>query len=123
MVLIIEDEELMAEMFGMFLEKGGYRVSYACGGNQGVETFSRNPKGYDLVLLDFLLPDLSGERVFERLRKIEPHAKVLFMSGLNRSEKIDALIRAGAVGFVEKPCRSQELIDHVAKALEHNGAE
>ncbi len=119
-ILIIDDEQLLANMFGVILEKNGFHVTYAYSGHEGVEIFRKNSQNLDLVLLDFLMPDLSGERVFERLREIDPTIKVLIMSGLDGSEKIDAIIKAGALGFMEKPCRFQQLVEQVSWALKND---
>ena len=119
-ILVIDDEQLMVEMYSTILQGNGYIVTHAYSGQQGIEVFSQNPQKFDLVLLDFLFPDLNGEKVFERLREIKPTVKIILMSGLDGSRKVDNLLKAGAISFIEKPCRSQKLVDSVFEALNTN---
>ena len=65
--------------------------------------YEQHKEQIDLIILDLIMPVMDGPETFERLRKLNPEAKVLLSSGYSKDEKIDELLDRGAVGFLEKP--------------------
>lgn len=116
-ILLVDDEEIVRNFTARCLREMGYRVT-ACGdGTEAVELFTNQPESYDLVLLDLIMPGMSGERVFEELRRLEPETAVLITSGYGEESSVRKLLERGARGFLEKPFRVHELSQAVARFL------
>ena len=72
----------------------------------------------DLVLLDLVMPGMSGVDLFAELRRLHPDLRILLMSGYNlHGARADGLLASGAAGFLQKPFRSDDLAAAVARAL------
>jgi DNA-binding response OmpR family regulator len=97
---VVDDEPAVVEVLTRFLEKAGHRVAGAGSAEAAVAALQKET--YDFVLLDLVLPDITGLQSLARLKKLTP-APIHVMSGLNDSEtKGDALL-LGATGFFGKP--------------------
>lgn len=81
LILLVDDDAMIRRMTGDMLEMEGYRVLEAASGKEAVQLFIENSDHISLVMLDLLLPDLGGMDVFNRIRKIRPDTKVIFVSG------------------------------------------
>ncbi len=71
----------------------------------------------DAVVLDMTMPNLNGEETFRRLRRLRPSLPVLLSSGYNEQEATSRFTGKGLAGFLQKPYRAQDLIEHVKRAL------
>jgi signal transduction histidine kinase len=108
-LLIVDDEELLRQMLGTMLVRLGYEVAMAESGREGLELCARLRP--DLVLLDVRMPDLDGTEVCAAL-KADPELReipVIFLSGLKEPEDIVRAIQAGAVDYITKPYRIEEV--------------
>ena len=114
-VLLVEDEEMLAEIGRAWLEDAGYDVLIASDGELAVELFREHAATLDLVVCDMGLPKRGGRQVFFALREIAPHARVILVSGfIEPSERVE-LARAGVAGFLEKPYREEQLLETVTQ--------
>lgn len=114
-LLVVDDDEAIIEMFRDALERDG-RFEFATassGYDAGMLTESFKPHA---VLLDYMLPDINGNIVCQRLRSnpATRHVRIVLVSGVVNRAEIDALMAAGADEFVHKPFDIHRLIDHVA---------
>jgi PAS domain S-box-containing protein len=116
-ILVIDDEETVRRFTSRALTHLGYHVSCCSDGEEGVEFFRANHAEIDLVILDLIMPKLSGDEVFNLLKAIDPDVRVLVASGFTRNGTADALISSGALGFLNKPFRLDELSREVAQHL------
>ena len=105
-ILVIDDNEMMLKIANQMLNKCGYKVLLANNGTDGIQIFKNNPQ-ISLVLLDLIMPDLSGLEVFYQLRKLSNNIPVIFMSGIN--EKKELADCKGYNGFLTKPYSLNEL--------------
>lgn len=105
-ILVIDDNEMMLKIANQMLNKCGYKVLLANNGADGIQIFKNNPQ-ISLVLLDLIMPDLSGLEVFYQLRKLSNNIPVIFMSGIN--EKKELADCKGYNGFLTKPYSLNEL--------------
>ncbi len=114
-VLVIEDDENVRRAIRLTCESGGYAVSELSGGAPAVERVaSLHP---DIVLLDLMLPDVSGFEVCRELRRRGEQMPILILSA--KSEEIDVVLglEIGADDFIQKPFRPRELLARIAVHL------
>ena len=117
-ILIIEDEEPLVEIFRQILERLGYRVLQAMTGKQAVE-FAKSFDGQiDLALLDIKLPDMDGGRVYPLIMEARPDMKVIVCSGYSIDGPAQAILDAGAEGFIQKPFSIAPFAEKLKDVLE-----
>jgi signal transduction histidine kinase/CheY-like chemotaxis protein len=116
-VLVIDDEAAVRNVLGLSLAHLGYEVETAAGGAEGVEKFEANPGSVNLVILDLLMPGLSGEEVFHRLRTIRPDLPVLIVSGFSSEHVVERILDDGARDFIQKPFSIEVLSEKVRGCL------
>jgi excisionase family DNA binding protein len=117
-VLIVDDDEEIVSLFVDALQRDGrFEVRTALTGyDAGIATQEFNP---DLIILDYMLPDVNGNVVCKTVRQNPAfaHMKVIFVSGVVDRAEIEDLLRAGADDFVKKPFNMAELIEKMAQLL------
>ncbi|RIL10794.1 MAG: hypothetical protein DCC75_03645 [Proteobacteria bacterium] len=116
-ILIIDDEDPVRNVLAISLEHLGYQVEMAASGVEALDMFGNGGPPADLVILDMLMPVLSGEKVFFELRKRNPAVKVLVISGYSSQEAIDKILKNGGLGFIQKPFTIEELAKKVRECL------
>ena len=117
-VLVIEDESIIRNTAHDILIAAGYDVILAEDGISGIEIYSSAMDRISLVVLDMIMPKISGMETFNRLKKINPDIKVIFSSGFDSDGTIQDLLNSGAKGFIQKPYLTSEftkLIDEVIR--------
>ena len=102
-VLIIDDEYAVRNVLGLSLSHLGYAVETACSGLEGVEKYAEAKGSFDLVILDMLMPGLSGEEVFARIREMNPTCRVLLVSGFSSEHVVSKILEQGGMDFIQKP--------------------
>src|SRR5436309_2377608 len=105
-ILLVEDEEHIADSISFNLEMEGFEVKIAGNGNQAVKTF-RTEK-FHLVILDVMLPELDGYAVCEAIRLQNSAVPILFLSAKNTSEDKIKGLRRGADDYITKPFNLEE---------------
>ncbi len=117
-ILIIEDEQAIADAMKTGLDDAGYEADAAYDGEEGLQkAFDQQP---DLILLDLMLPKKDGMQVLRELREEESTAKipVMILSQLSDSSKISEGVQLGVVGYLVKVDFSlAEVIDKIKSAL------
>jgi two-component system response regulator RegX3 len=118
-VLVVEDEESFSDALSFMLRREGYEVEVADTGPQALSTFDR--AGADLVLLDLMLPGLSGTEVCRELRN---RSNVPIIMVTARDSEVDKVVglELGADDYVTKPFSSRELVARI-RAVLRRGAE
>jgi signal transduction histidine kinase len=116
-ILVAEDNEMLRALAANFLRRNGFRVLLAQDGREAVEVFRSQQGGIDLVVLDLMMPHLSGPDALRQLRQIDPDVRAVFASGFADRQPADT--GAAAVrGFIGKPYREHDLIQTVRAALD-----
>lgn len=114
-ILYVEDNQDTAEAVQIILSANGLETDIASSGKQALKMIK---EGYDLYLLDIMLPDMSGWDIFQSLQKEKVKGKAMFLSAIPvSSERMDELKKAGVVDYVTKPFDNEDLINRVKKAL------
>ena len=118
-VLVVEDEESFSDALSYMLRREGYEVEVAGTGLDALQTFERS--GADLVLLDLMLPGLSGTEVCRELRT-RSHVPIIMVTA--RDSEVDKVVglELGADDYVTKPFSSRELVARI-RAVLRRGAE
>jgi CheY-like chemotaxis protein len=102
-VLVVDDEPIVRSLLARILELQGCWVFQAGDGAEAVEAYRRQGAAIDLVMMEVVLPRLDGPGAFAALREIDPEVRCCFMSGDPGEYRVEQLLRAGAVGFLDKP--------------------
>jgi DNA-binding NtrC family response regulator len=114
-VLIIDDEEDIREGFELLLNAEGFDTATASTGEEGIRAVGENV--YDLVLLDLMLPGLSGMDVQRRIKNIDPTLPVIIVTAMAAIETAVTAIKDGAFDYVAKPWDNEKLLVIVRNAI------
>jgi PAS domain S-box-containing protein len=120
-VLLADDEEDVRCVVRAMLETLGYEVIEARDGVEAVEIFRRRAAEIDLVILDLVMPRLTGDAALGQMRGIAPAVPAILVSGYDESGRIREIVTAGFGGFLQKPFRRQELGMKVRDLLGDSG--
>jgi DNA-binding response OmpR family regulator len=115
-ILIIEDDELLARALQFGLEKDDHQVTYFTEGKKGQQQIESDPDQYDLLILDWLLPDKTGLAICTELREKSILVPILMLTGKESSEDKVLALNAGADDYLTKPFALPELFARL-KAL------
>jgi DNA-binding response OmpR family regulator len=119
-ILLVEDEEKLARFVELELKHEGYAVDKAFDGREGLEKAEGG--GYDLLLLDIMLPGLNGLEVLRRLRKSSPGPVIMLTARDAVMDKVTGL-DMGADDYVTKPFSIEELLARIRAALRKQTAQ
>ena len=114
-ILVIEDQEDLAELYKSGLEKAGYEVTNAYTGEEGVAEFEANSA--DAVLLDMTLPEMHGTKVLEDIRNLSASVPVVVVTGETLAESRDVCSRLGVQEYLSKPTGYDDLLRAFQRAL------
>lgn len=119
-IMIVEDEESLADTLALNLELGGHRVIKALSGPEAIKLFNLSKDVVSLVLLDVMLPGLNGFDVFKEFKLMKPEVPVIFLTA--RSEITDKIsgLKLGADDYIVKPFDLEELLLRVHNTLNRN---
>jgi CheY-like chemotaxis protein len=115
-ILLIDDDELLCDLFTSLLELEGYRVVQATNGEDGLKKLSKGC--FDLILLDLLMPLMDGVVFLRQMTNhVDAPPPVLVISASASGTVLDQLSVPAVVGVLRKPVSPADLIAHVAAAL------
>jgi len=117
-ILLVDDEATIREVGEVTLTRFGYTVLTAADGGIAVECYRREQERIDLVILDLVMPNISGKKCLEALIGINPAVKVIVASGYSENEHRAGLIQSGARSFVGKPYEAEKLLDTIREVLD-----
>jgi CheY-like chemotaxis protein len=118
LILLIEDENEVAEVAAATLIAEGYKVIVAYDGFTALKTYEKLRAQIGLVILDFFLPVMDGDAVFDELRSLNPDVNVVLSSGFAEQQKVSAMLAQGLRGFVPKPYTRQKLLFQIRSTLD-----
>jgi len=117
-ILLVDDEELVCEVGAQMLERMGYRVIEANRGGQALEIYKENRHKVDLVILDMVMPKMSGGETYDRLKAIDAGVEVLLSSGYSIDGQAEEIIKRGCNGFIQKPFNMNDLSQKIREILD-----
>jgi PAS domain S-box-containing protein len=116
-ILLVDDQEPVREVAKDMLEALGYEVTTAADGQEGVSRYRDLWREIDLVILDMVMPNLSGGDCFLRMKEINPKARVVLSSGYSMDGAIQSVMNEGILAFIQKPYRLEKLSRVVGTAV------
>jgi CheY-like chemotaxis protein len=117
-ILVADDEEGVRAIAKRMLEQFGFEVVSAGDGSEAVQAYIDHSNQIVATLLDMTMPHMDGEAAYREIRRVDPGARVILMSGYNEPQATNRFEGAGLAGFIQKPFRLQDLIAKVREVLE-----
>jgi two-component system cell cycle sensor histidine kinase/response regulator CckA len=117
-MMIVDDEQLVLDVSAGMVEKLGYTVLKAQNGKEAVDIFKANRREIKMVILDIIMPDMSGGEVYEKIKALKPDLKVLLASGYSVDGQAIELLERGCDGFIQKPFTIEELSAKIQQIME-----
>lgn len=117
-ILLVEDEPDVADVASDMLADEGYKVVIAHDGFEALKIYEKMGRQVGLVILDYFLPVIDGDAVFEELRLVNPGVNVVLSSGFAEQSKIGSMLSQGLRGFIPKPYSRAKLLEQVRETLD-----
>lgn len=114
-ILLAEDEEVLRMLIVDTLEDGDFQIVEARDGLEALELFEKNP--YDLIIVDYMMPGLTGLELIQKIREHNPTVKILMLSAKAQAFEQERIYEAGADFFMAKPFSPLELLQLVEDIL------
>ncbi len=114
-ILVVDDEQSMCDLLSVILEKEGYSVDAALGGEAALELFEK--ARYDLVLEDLKMPGMDGIQLLSRLKEIDPLAVVIIMTAYSSWDTAVEAMRLGAHDYIRKPFDNLSVKEMVSRVV------
>lgn len=115
-ILAIDDDEVLLGFLTAELESQGYRVLTAATPQSAIWLYEERWREIDAVLLDFLLPPLSGDFVFDDLQRLNPDVRVVLLTGFDEPVA-DRMFQRGLRGYLKKPFKLADLTQKVQDVI------
>lgn len=116
-ILVIDDEEILRKTSKSILNSLGYDVLLANNGKEGLKVYQENIGHIDLVLLDMIMPEMSGSECYYKIHKLTPDVPVIIASGFSHAKEVKLLNEDGLSGFIKKPYKRWELSQLIDRCL------
>jgi CheY-like chemotaxis protein len=118
LILLVDDEVEISEIASDMLAEEGYKVILAKDGFEALRIYQEIGREIGLVILDFFLPVMDGDAVFDELRELNPNVNVVLSSGFAEQSKLGAMLAQGLRGFIPKPYTREKLLEQVRSTLD-----
>jgi two-component system cell cycle sensor histidine kinase/response regulator CckA len=115
-VLAIDDEPEILDVIKQCLETDGVQVMTASDPQEGLDLYEKNGRQIGLVLLDYLMPQMTGDLVFECLQRVNPDVHVILLTGCD-DNVAKRMFEAGLCGYIQKPFYVEDLVQRVREEL------
>ncbi|MEA2083146.1 MAG: response regulator [Thermodesulfobacteriota bacterium] len=117
-VLLIDDEDMILDVGRGMLKELGYKVLTEKNGKKAVEVYKRQKDEIGLIILDMIMPDMSGGEVYDKIKEINPEAMVLLSSGYSINGQAKEILERGCDAFIQKPYGLQEISKKIREVLD-----
>ncbi len=117
-VLVVDDEPVSRLVVRKILERAGFSVEEAASGQEALRSFRGRRGSFDAVVLDYMMPGLTGVETFRELRRIRPSVPVLLVSGMQAPEILPKFGGAALLSYLAKPVPPTILVHLLEELLE-----
>jgi len=117
-ILLVDDEEMIVEIGNEILSKLGYSALLARSGPEALNIYREMSDAIDLVILDMIMPGMSGKETYEALKTLNPRVKILLSSGYSMKDQATRILENGCDGFIQKPFSIKDLSHKMREILE-----
>lgn len=117
-ILLVDDEEGVMETATSILSQFGYRTFSATSGEEALAIYKKMAHEIGLIILDLGMPGMGGESCMKEILKMNPKARILVASGYATSRAARNVMDAGAVGFMAKPYRIEDMLRKIRETLD-----
>jgi two-component system cell cycle sensor histidine kinase/response regulator CckA len=117
-ILIVDDEEIVLDVGVEILKTLGYQVLSANSGQEALEIYGNRSREIAMIILDMIMPEMGGGKVFDEIRTLNPDVKVLLASGYSMNGQAAAILERGCNGFIQKPYTIKALSEKLREILE-----
>jgi two-component system cell cycle sensor histidine kinase/response regulator CckA len=117
-VMLVDDEEGIVSVSSALLSHLGYRVLTAKSGQEAIDLYRKEGNAIDLVILDMIMPGMSGEQAFHRLKEMNPDIRVILSSGYSLDSMATEIMQQGCRSFIQKPFNLSTLSQRIREALQ-----
>ena len=119
-ILLIDDEPMIRSLIKKILETNGYKVVTAPDGFEAEKILKNNDSKIKLIILDLIMPHMSGKEAFQRIRKITCDIPIIIASGFSLNDDSMELLDNGAYEYLQKPFDLVKLLQIIQEALNSN---
>ena len=116
-ILLVDDEPMIIEVGSEILSILGYDVLTAASGQEAIEKYKDNQDRIDLLIIDMIMPQMSGGELFNRLKEINPTVSVMLSSGYSLDGEAQKILERGCNGFLQKPFSVSQLSEKIRAIL------
>ena len=116
-VMLVDDETDLLATAGEILEELGYQVTAFSSSIEALEAFRAAPDGYDVVVSDQTMPEMTGAEMYEKMAAVRPDVRFIVATGFSDTLDPSGARKMGLAGFVPKPYRPRDLAKSIARAL------
>jgi CheY-like chemotaxis protein len=116
-ILLVDNEDFVVDILLRILKHLGYEVCVAKSGQEAINIFQKNEEEIGLVILDMVMPEMSGLETLVQLRKINPKIKIILSSGYEIDEDIQSVIDEGFSDFIQKPFGVNQVSSKIEEIL------
>ena len=117
LIMVVDDEEDLREMAKRILEKRGFKVVIAGSGETAIKVFEKHANEIKLVILDMILPEGDGTKVYKKIKELRKDSKIILTSGYIHNAPFQELIENNQENFLPKPWDITELIEEAERVL------
>ena len=119
LILVIDDEDMLRDVLKEVLEMVGFSALFASSGRAGIQLFEENRDRVQLILMDILMPEMSGLETHKEIKALDPNMKFIFMSGFPDKDALSLRELVGEYVFVKKPFSVKEIVSQIKQVLEN----
>lgn len=117
-ILLVDDESSIAQMGKAVLQKYGYRVTAFTSSIEALNAFKKAPDSFDLLLTDMTMPNMTGDKLIEQIKRIKNDIPTIICTGFSETISNGNYADSGADDFLMKPVATHKLIGEIRKQLD-----